>query len=227
MATMPAVTDAITFARAHPQFSFGAHLTMTGDGPERPISPPEQIPGLVRLDGSFRATRELRLRALAGRLCVAEIAREISAQLAFLRDHGVPLSHADSHRHLHKLGPFRAALREVLPRFSMKHVRTAQDVYLARPLTTATYWLGPRWRARLASSFTTTEHFYMPSSTGDRDWEAPLVERIASLAGTTLEVGVHPGPEGWRRDEARSVVAFAAGAWGLGHVPTTWWEIDA
>lgn len=225
MPNMPATPRALAFAASNPEFSFGVHLTLTGDGPERPLSPPEKVPGLVRSDGSFRGTRELRARALLGRLAVAEIETEISAQIRALREHGLDISHVDSHRHLHKLGPFRTALRTVLPRFRITRVRTVQDVYLARAFTSATYWLAPVWRRRLVEGFTTTDHFYMPASAGDVAWEQPLLALAKRLPGPSFEIGVHPGHEGWRDEERRSVLSFADGARRQGHELVPWTAI--
>ena len=227
MPTAPAVSAAVEFARGHPEFSFGVHLTFTGDGSERPLCEPGEISGLVDETGSLRRTRELRIQALLGRLSVSEIAREMTAQIAFVRSHDVPVSHVDSHRHLHKLGPFRGALRRVLPQFAIRRVRTAQDVYLGRPMTNATYWLGKRWGGSLRANFVSTDHFYMPSSTGDVDWSTQLIGRMGRLRGNTLEVGVHPGIEGWRSAERRAVMEFAALARHGGHELVAWTAIQS
>ena len=53
-------------------------------------------------------------------------------------DAGVPVSHVDSHRHLHKYGPFAGALRRVLPGLGIERVRNVQDVYLRRRLLSPT-----------------------------------------------------------------------------------------
>jgi len=164
---------------------------------------------------------------LLGRLSVEEIERETLAQVSALRDRGIAVSHVDSHRHLHKLGPFREALRRALPRVGVGRVRTAQDVYLRRPVTKATFWLGRFWAGRLHGSFATTDHLYMPSSTYDADWHESLLGAIEGLHGATLEIGVHPGPDGWRAAEQRSLLAFAPLALQAGHELVSWNEIGS
>jgi predicted glycoside hydrolase/deacetylase ChbG (UPF0249 family) len=207
MPGMPSTDEALAFARTRPDLSFGVHLTLTGDGVERPLA--EGVPQLTRPDGSFLPTRTMRLRAVARRLPQDQLERELTAQIELVRGSGVPVSHVDSHRHLHKLGSVRAALARVLPRFGIRRVRNVQDVYLRRPLTSATYWLGPLWRRQLMRRFRTTSHFYMPTSTSDADWHGPLLELSASLGGS-LEVGVHPGfEEPWRNEERLSLLEFA------------------
>jgi hypothetical protein len=131
----------------------------------------------------------------------------------------------DSHRHLHKFGVFREALGRVLPDFGVQRVRNVQDVYLRRPLTSPTYWLGRVWRRRLAAAFTTTDHFYMPTSGADPDWSV-LVDRLASLPGETIEIGLHPGDEDeWRRSETAALAPFVAAAASRGHGLVTWREV--
>jgi predicted glycoside hydrolase/deacetylase ChbG (UPF0249 family) len=225
MPTMPAAEEALAYARERADRSFGVHLTFVGNGNERSAADPADVPALVDEGGRFPAATPVRLRALLRRLPGAQLEREIGAQLALVRDSGVEISHVDSHRHLHKLAPFQAALRSVLPRFGIERVRTVQDVYLSRPLVRATYWVGSAWRRPLRRSFRTTDHFYMPASTGDLGWADGLLERVRELPGATLEVGVHPGPDGWRADEARSAERLAAAARERRHELVSWRQI--
>jgi hypothetical protein len=225
MPGMPATDEAFAFARTRPDLSFGVHLTLTGDGAERPLA--AGLPGLTRPDGSFLPTRTIRLRALARRLPQDELERELTAQIELVRGAGVPVSHVDSHRHLHKLGSVRAALARVLPRFGIERVRNVQDVYLNRPLTSATYWLGPLWRRGVERLAATTTHFYMPTGLDDVNWHGRLLEHMRKLNGS-LEVGVHPGfDDPWRNDERLSVLAFAAAAGSNGHQLVGWSDIGA
>jgi hypothetical protein len=223
MAKMPATADAIAFARQRPEFSFGVHLTFVGDGVETSVSEAQQIPDLVDVAGRFRTTNGVRRDALLGRLSVDQIAREIEAQIAAVRDQGVDVSHVDSHRHLHKFGPFRAALERVLPRMGIECVRNVQDVYVRRPLRSPTYWIGPIWRRRLMRSFQTTDHLFVPAGPREGDWAEGLLRRAGELRGHSLEIGVHPGvDEGWRAQEAASVRAFAERAADHGHELAPW-----
>lgn len=227
MARMPATEAACAFARSHPEYSFGVHLTLTGSGVERPVSDPADVAGLVDGDGRFPPTRVVRARALAGRLPARELELELAAQLALVRDAGVTVSHVDSHQHLHKFAAVRSALERVLPRFGVTRVRGVQDVYLRRPLASPTYWLGRRWGASIASRFTTTDHFYMPATAADERW-TDLLDRVAgSPAGATLEVGVHPGPSDWRLVELEALREFVAAARARGHRFVTWAEVPA
>ncbi len=225
MPGMPATAQAAEFARAHPELDFGVHLTFVGGEDERPLSAPNEIPALTKPSGDFRPTRQLRIGALLHRLPVDQIEQELVRQVEAVRAAGVEITHVDSHRHLHKLPSFRQALERALPRLGIRRVRRVQDVYLSRPLGSPTYWLGPRWARRLARAFSTTDHFYMPTSRGDTSWEHRLAEIVRHLGGQTLEVGVHPGCESWRDQERVSLVRFASLARDGGHDLIAWKDI--
>ncbi len=225
MARMPATIEALEYARSRRDLSFGVHLTFTGDGAERPVADAARVASLVDANGCFRRGRDVRLRALLGRLDVDEISTEIAAQIETVRAAGVPVTHVDSHRHLHKFAPFLIALSRTLPKFGIRRVRTVQDLYLRRPLTSPTYLLGARWRRRLVAHFITTDHFYMPTSAGDRHWDQ-LAGRLSALPGQTLEVGLHPGyAEQWRRRESQSLQSFVRVAAENGETLVTWAEL--
>lgn len=228
MARMPASAQALSYAASHKEHSFGVHLTFVSDGVERPLCDPAEVPALLQADGQFMPSNRARVLGMLRRLPVAQIAREMTAQLAFVRDHGVAISHVDSHGHTHKFASFRAALREVLPRFGVRRVRTVQDLYLRPPLKSPTYWLGGYWRRALlwGSGYATTDHFYMPTSAGDGDWTEALLARVGALPGATLEVGVHPGTEEpWRDRERAAILRFAAAARARGHSLIGWREL--
>ena len=223
MTGMPGTDAAVAFARAHPGFSFGLHLALTGDGEERPVSDPASVPSLVTGAGTLLPTGEMRRRALLRRLVPAELDREISAQLDALRTAGVSVSHLDSHRHLHKFGAVRASLARVLPRFRIERVRRVQNVYFTRPVKSPTFWIGPAWQRGLARlDAATTTHFYMPTGLADREWDRLLVERMEGLDGS-LEVGVHPGTaDDWRDAERAGATRFVDGARRAGHELVPW-----
>ena len=225
MPGMPATAQATEFARAHPELDFGVHLTFVGDDEERPLSPPDEIPALVTASGGFRPTRNLRVRAVLHRVPVEQIERELVRQVEEIRLAGVEITHVDSHRHMHKLPSFRQALERALPRLGIRRVRAVQDVYLQRPIGSPTYWLGPQWQRRLARAFTTTDHFYMPTSAGDTGWERPVAELAQRLRGKTMEVGVHPGFDSWRDGERSSLARFAVLARDGGHDLVAWKDV--
>ena len=96
------------------RISVGYHLNLI-HGP--PVAPAAAVPSLLGPDGHFWPAPQLLLRFLVGRLHPAELATELAAQTGRLRDHGLVLSHADAHRHLHlfpRLGPTLARMLQQL-----------------------------------------------------------------------------------------------------------------
>ena len=195
MPGMPATDRALEFARAHPELGFGVHLTLCADPLSRPLSDPALVPSLVRADGTLLSTREVRLKAMLGRLVPQELEREIEAQVRVVVEAGIPVTHVDSHRHLHKFQPVRRALETVLPRLGIRRVRAVQDVYLSRPWRSPTYWLGRRWGNSLDRVFETTEHFFMPSKEQD-PWAQPVAALVEGMEGGLARDRRAPGALG-------------------------------
>jgi predicted glycoside hydrolase/deacetylase ChbG (UPF0249 family) len=126
MANMPATDYALQRARALAgQASFGVHLNLC-EG--RPLTSGNT---LRSEHGEFHPKRMLIRRALSGKLSLRELESEIAAQIALIRDGGVPISHVDGHKHLHQLPMVSTAVANVLPRFGIKRVRITRVKSLA------------------------------------------------------------------------------------------------
>lgn len=226
MPKMPATHLALDFASKHPQHAYGVHLTFVRDTVECPVADPRLIPALVNADGAFYPSHQLRLMALAGRLPVNQLCTEIAAQIERVMDSGVPISHVDSHGHLHKFKPFVQALAATLPRYGLSRVRNVQNQYTVMPLTSPTYWMGAYWRRRIMSRFATTPHFFMGTHANDPRWMEKILRR--QLDGV-LEVGFHPGSplhaDTWRNDERLACLAFALQAREHGAGLISWKDI--
>lgn len=226
MPKMPATDMAVAYAKSRPDLSWGVHLTYVCNTYECPVADAATLPTLVGPDGKFMNSQKVRIMALRNQIPVDEAARETEAQIRSLLDRGVKISHVDSHGHLHKFGPFRKALEQVLPKLGISRVRSVQDVYLKKPYKSFTYWFGPMHKAKIRAAFDTTDRFYMPSSAWDVDWEQPLVNLLAGLKADTIEVGVHPGyKEEWRSVEHRGILKFATLARQAGHTLIGWKDV--
>jgi hypothetical protein len=223
MANMPATKRALEFARSRSDFSYGVHLTFVGDGLERSLIDPNEASALVDSHGRFARAGSVRLRALLGILPRDQIEQEIRSQLSFVASSGTKISYVDSHKHLHKFAPFRAALARVLPDFGIRKVRNVQNMYVRKPFASPTFWLHSQWRNRLMELFETTEHFFMPTSADDVDWSEQVLARIKS---GTLEVAGHPGYcEDWRAREREDLCRFAEHAQEEGHRLIGWRDL--
>ena len=106
-----------------PQPSGGSSAQLPAAGAPETITTKLGIQMLSIPAGRFLMGDVIKKRAFAKALVPAHLDAEMTAQIGFLRDHGVPLSHVDSHGHVHKFGQLVAALERVLPAFGIRRVR--------------------------------------------------------------------------------------------------------
>lgn len=103
MASAAAFDHAVQLARSAPSFDVGCHIVLV-DG--RPVSNPSEIPTLVEggRNGEFeRNLGGLATRAIRGRINPEQVEREAVAQISKLQAARIPVSHIDTHKHLHIL----------------------------------------------------------------------------------------------------------------------------
>ena len=212
MATMPAAEEAISYAAAHKQYSFGVHLTFV-DG----LKPALQKEGSTLLDnnGLFYPSNIVRKKALKLSLNKKDIIEESLAQIDIVRKGGVEISHLDSHGHLHKFPSFLLALSEIKRRSGLNRVRKVQNVFINKPGVSPTTILNRCFDWRIAHSCRTTDYFYMSANNMDTGWSDAIIEQMNHFPqDAIIEVGVHPGhsdsnEERWRIAEYQDVLDFA------------------
>jgi hopanoid biosynthesis associated protein HpnK len=99
MVAGPAAEDAIRRAHALPSLRVGLHLVVI-EGPA--VSPPAEIPDLVDATGQFPSDQlRLGIRYFFGRNARRQLAHEIRAQFEAFAATGLPLDHANAHKHMH------------------------------------------------------------------------------------------------------------------------------
>ena len=202
MVGAPAAADAVARARRLPSLRVGLHVVLV-DG--RPLLPPERIPDLVTAAGRFRNDMALAginfLRPSVRR----QLAAEIRAQFAAFRATGVPLDHANAHKHFH-LHPTVAGLIAAIGReFGLAAVRLPHEpgAVLRRadpqaPGRLAARLLGPwtallRWQLRRAG-LATNDHVFGITWTGAMT-EARLLALLPHLPPGVSELYCHPAVE--------------------------------
>ena len=212
MPTMPAAEEAIAYAAAHKQFSFGVHLTYV-DG----LKPALQRTGSTLLDsnGFFYPSNDVRKKAIKLALRKEDIVEESLAQIGIVVKGGVELSHLDSHGHLHKFPSFLLALSEIKKRSGIERVRRVQNIFINKPGLSPITLLN-RWFDRsIAHTCRTTNYFYMSANNLDTGWADAIIAQMDCLPQkATIEVGVHPGhadtdEERWRIAEFNDIMDFA------------------
>jgi hopanoid biosynthesis associated protein HpnK len=121
----PATFDAIRRARSRPSLGVGVHLTLV-DG--TPTLPPSRVPTLVEDDGRFRRSwKPFIVACLRGKVSLAEVELELTAQVERLRSAGVRLTHLDAHKHVHAYPPVFAIVARLAGRFGIPAVRVPYE----------------------------------------------------------------------------------------------------
>lgn len=203
MARTAATGEAIELARATASLGVGCHVVLV-DG--EPVLPPERISSLVDArTGRFpNSLATFLLRLFAGRIRAEEIEAEAAAQIAYLQQRGVRLTHIDTHKHAHI---FSAVLRPMLRAAraagirAVRHpfepewaVRAAIGAPLARAVQIAALRpLAPRSRHVIEQEgFITTDGTIAVAGTGTLN-EATLRSLFEQLPAGTWELVSHPG----------------------------------
>ena len=119
--------EAVEIAKSRTQLGVGVHLTLV-DG--SPLLSPKEIPSLVTAEGRFFPDHGTFVkRFLGGKISLAEVSRELAAQMDKVLSAGLRPTHADSHQHLHMLpGIFPLVLRLAAAR-GIKRVRISRGIY--------------------------------------------------------------------------------------------------
>ena len=100
----------------------GVHLNLTEGWPLLPEL--RSNPALCDASGRFRRFRS-RLLSKSDR---AMIAAEVGAQIRRCRDAGLPLTHADSHQHVHNEPMVYLAIQPVLKQLGIRHLRISRNM---------------------------------------------------------------------------------------------------
>ncbi|HWP85694.1 MAG TPA: ChbG/HpnK family deacetylase [Terriglobia bacterium] len=120
MANGAAFEEAVALAEENPALDVGCHLNLV-EG--IPVSDPGKIPHLVGRGGRFHNLVSLGLRVAGGRVPMAEVEREFSAQVEKILAAGIRLTHLDTHQHTHLHPEIAAALARVGRRYGIGWVR--------------------------------------------------------------------------------------------------------
>lgn len=195
-----AFDDAVEVARAHPELGVGVHLTLANG---RPVLPRIYILSLVKENGEFYDDYHVFVkRFLAGKVHMEEVRRELAAQLRRAESTGLPITHVDSHQHLHVLpGIIDAVLAAAkarsipavrIPRAPLFAGSAAPGAVIGRMgLSVLAARAAGKARAR---GFGTPDHF-AGIVAGEAVDEERLLAIIDRMKPGTTEVMMHPGAD--------------------------------
>ncbi len=118
-------TRSVGWLRDEEGIGVGVHLALVGEDP--PLSAPSEIPTLVDRRGRLpRSWRQLLPRVMAKRVDLADVERELTAQIATARDSGLALDHLNSHQHVHMFPGLREVVIDLAHRFDISAVRVTR-----------------------------------------------------------------------------------------------------
>ena len=217
-----AFAGAVDIARRHEELGLGVHFTLV-DG--HPILPPEEIPSLVGSEGDFLPDHTALLkRYLKGGVNLEEVRRELAAQLQKIEATGIPISHVDSHQHMHTLPGIIDIVLDLAARAGIRAVRTPRTPLFAGAfggLGQLVGRLGLSTLARLAACKAHRRGLLTPDNfagivAGEAVSEGELLHLIAHLPQGTTEVMMHPGMKndvlqedsGWQHDFEAELAAI-------------------
>jgi chitin disaccharide deacetylase len=176
--------DAIARLREYPYCSFGAHLNLTD---QRPLSGAKGLAPILDPDGNF-VMNKIRTVRIDQSLREA-VVEEWLAQVEKIRSAGVPISHLDSHHHVHTVSGLFGALKRVQKAAGIGKVRTTMNLYSPKQPAGKRLILQKKvWDFAL-------RHYVATTST-DGFTSFMIFHEVAqqkALAQKTFELMVHPG----------------------------------
>ncbi|MBM7588083.1 putative glycoside hydrolase/deacetylase ChbG (UPF0249 family) [Bacillus pakistanensis] len=117
LVNMPGTRHAVELAKQYPSLNLGIHLTLTCGKPVH-----NEVPSLINKDGYFRLTSRFRDDLSIN---LKEVELEWDAQIQKFLLFNLPLSHIDSHHHIHGW----ELLAPVIQKLSKKYNLPVRNVY--------------------------------------------------------------------------------------------------
>ena len=207
MANAGAVEDAVARAR-DARLSVGCHVVLIDGAPV--LSAPE-VPTLVASERSPRfhdGWLAFASHALRHRFNADQIAAEVEAQIRRIQQTGLPVTHLDSHKHVHLLPPVLAPLLRAAKACGVRAVRNPfvplKPLALAHLARRPRLWtrytevkllqrFGARFRQAVADAgMLTTDGTFGMVATGALD-DQLFAAIVGSLPEGTWELVCHPG----------------------------------
>lgn len=191
-----AFQDAMAMLRDTPTLDLGVHLALVGEDP--PVLPATQVPTLVDRRGRFPLTyRHFLARAATGRVDVDDVRRELAAQVATVLAGGLPVSHLDTHQHVHLWPPVASVVLDLAAEHGIEHVRLPRS-HARGPVPLGVNTLARLLERRLRERGMPVLDYAGLDEAGAMD--RPAIARAAATlawradrSGPGAEINVHPG----------------------------------
>ena len=185
MANGQCLNEVKQFAALHPEISFGIHFCLSEF---RSITNSEVLKsfGIVNEDGDFVHKQIFRKKHFDKTLLQA-IKEELLAQIDIIKGLNVPISHADSHHHVHTIPQLQKIFIDVLLQNGIQKVRLGHEFKGLRAKRHLVRWFNRyHLNARYKSIFRTTDEFMSYSTFCN----------YPRSKCSTIELMCHPGHPG-------------------------------
>lgn len=204
MANGTCLDEVKRFTSLHPEVSFGVHLCLSEFGS---ITKSDGLhrAGLTDENGNFLHKAIFKFNNLDNAEIRKAIKDELNAQIDIVSSLGFPISHADSHHHVHTINSLREVFAEVLKDRGIEKIRLGADFRTLRMKVHLRLWFRQRNLNKYYQyQFTTTDAFY--------SYSEYLKRGMTKDNEKIVELMCHPGHPGkiyhdeMKLVEARSVL---------------------
>ena len=201
MACGKAFDHAVPLALDNKKLGVGVHLTLVG---ERPVCNPNTIASLVDKEGALSPQYPQFLKRFClGQIKLDDVKKELTAQVQKVADCGLPITHLDSHQHMHIVPGIIDITIELAKKFRIKAVRIPSEPYFflgGFPFSTSRIVArtGLTCLARIARrkiierGLIAPNHFFGMLAGGNMQEEF-LLQIINKLPEGISEIMMHPG----------------------------------
>ncbi len=197
MACGAAFDDAVLQSRKCPGLGIGVHLTLVE---ERPLTPADQVPSLVRRDGTMPDSyMDFSRQWMSRRIRLDDVRRELESQIERVLRAGITPSHLDSHQHVHCLPGMWKTTIELAKKYSIPYVRLPYFDSIridATPLQSAARWgvnIMAAIRRRKASPDVRHADHVKGFAFSGRMSSDRLMSILQTIRPGLTEIMVHPG----------------------------------
>lgn len=201
MAMGQAFTEAVDIGIKQPSLDIGAHLTLVA---AKPILPVDKIRSLVDSEGNFFSNHmDFINKYVRGQISLQEVYNELQAQISCIKQAGIPITHLDSHQHLHVLPAILDICLTLAKEYNIKAMRIPAEGYLftgGYSITPSrligkcglTFLARRAQKIARASGIFTPDYFFGMLAGGHLS-SSYLINILKALPKGTSEIMMHPG----------------------------------
>ncbi len=201
LATGPAFDEAVALARQCPNLGIGIHLCLVGSLPT--VLAPEEVPSLVDDTGLVpESYATFMKRVCTGQINYEQVYRELDSQMEKIMATGLPITHVDSHQHLHMLPQIWRIVQVLMKKYGLHRLRVPREPYSFKVLSAnparsmgrngLTYLSQKAMADVRRLHYTTTDYFWGMVDGGNMT-EAHLAHILCQLPFGVHEIMMHPG----------------------------------